>query len=563
MDAARTSLPVPDPALRDSRIGLGLRLAIALAASAATGILVDRLLGDAVPSIAARALLSAIAAASLVGLALLRLVVAPLVRSREELHERYRTALADSLRDPLTRLGNHRAFQEELDRQVEAAQRYDVPLALVIIDLDEFKTINDRQGHAIGDRALAHFGQLMATHVRRADRPFRIGGDEFAILLPHTDAEGARVVARRLLAASLQPALRGDEDPGGVSFSAGISALPDPASSRSQLYSQADSALYAAKHAGRTDILVFDPTSEPVALGASSAAAVAEVIARGQLRPVYQPIVHLATRTTLGVEGLIRPVPPAPFADPAELFAAAAASGHLVALDLTCVEMIIAGAANLPDGQFLSVNLSPATIEAPEFSTASLLSILARHHFAPDRLVLELTEHQPLTDVGRVRAKLDACRAAGISLAADDVGSGNAGLRLLSELSFDVVKVDLSLVRRSASSAPSSAGSSAVIESVVSFAARTGALVIGEGVEQPEQVEQLTALGVTTGQGYLLGRPGSLAAEPEAPEHLVGASTAAAASQPSATAPRAGWVPDEDDPGTMAAWRASIGLPAG
>ena len=136
--------------------------------------------------------------------------------------------MADALADPLTGLGNHRAFQEELDRQVDAAQRYGAPVSLVLVDLDDFKSINDTKGHAFGDQALTHFGALVKRGLRKVDRSFRVGGDEFAILLPQTDAEAAKIVIRRLLANALQPALRGHVDPGSLSFSAGIAALPDP-----------------------------------------------------------------------------------------------------------------------------------------------------------------------------------------------------------------------------------------------------------------------------------------------------------------------------------------------
>jgi EAL domain-containing protein (putative c-di-GMP-specific phosphodiesterase class I) len=274
--------------------------------------------------------------------------------------------------------------------------------------------------------------------------------------------------------------------------------------------------------------------------------AVSEVIARGWLRPVYQPIMQLKTRRILGVEGLIRPVPPAPFDNPGSLFSAAASSGHLVALDLTCLETIVAGATELTPDAFLSVNLSPATVEAPEFSTAALLSVLARYNFPPERLLLELTEQQPVTDLERIRLKLDTCRGAGIRLAADDVGAGYAGLRLLAELTFDVIKVDLTLVQRSASSA----SSTAVIESVVALAGRTGAMLVAEGVEHPEQLVQLEQLGITVGQGFLLGRPGSLPGA-EAP------TTDVAAPMPVLAA--AG--EDSSSNASMSAWRQSIGLP--
>ncbi|MGH2402198.1 MAG: EAL domain-containing protein [Candidatus Limnocylindria bacterium] len=479
--------------------------------------------------------LSAVAVASAAAIAVaavaLTRTIAPLVATQADLQVRYRAALEDALRDPLTGLGNHRAFHEELDRQVSASRRYEVPLALLLIDLDEFKSVNDGRGHAGGDRVLRSFGQLLNLSLRRADRAFRVGGDEFAVLLPHTDLAGARIVARRLLGQALQPTLRVEGfDP--ISFSGGMSAVPELALAPAQLYSQADAALYAAKRGGRADVVSFAPTMavQHDESGISSAA-VAEVIAHGRLKAVYQPIVSLANGAILGVEGLIRPVPPAPFTNPLDLFAAAEASGRLTALDLACIETIVAGARTLPADQFLSLNLSPPTLEAPEFSSGVLLAILARYGFAPDRLVVELTERQQLTDPERVRARLELCRKAGIRFAADDIGAGNAGLRLLAEIRFDVLKVDLSLVQRSSSDGQSSA----VLGSVVELATRTGALVIAEGIEHGGQLAQLGALGIEAGQGYHLGRPAPLDTSGKTPEPVADG---------------------------VAAWRQSIGLRA-
>ncbi len=511
------------------------RLGVALVAGVLMGLVAYAFLAMVLPDMALRVICSTFVAMGMAGSILHLMVVRPLVEDRAELHGRYEAALADALTDPLTGLGNHRAFQEELERQVEQAYRYGVPVSLMLIDIDEFKAINDERGHAAGDRALSDFGRLLLSALRRVDRPFRIGGDEFAILLPHTDADGAWVVGRRLLATALQPPLR-DQAGATLSFSAGVSAVPGLATTREQLYSQADAALYAAKRAGRTDVVLFDERAPVAAPAGGTGAAIAEVIARGQLRGVYQPIVSLASMKVLGHEGLIRPVEPAPFADPVSLFAAAASSGHLAALDMTCIDTLVAGAAGLPPDQFLSVNISPRTIEAPEFSSASLLGILARHGFRPDRLVLEVTEHEALSDVERVRTKLEPCRRAGIRLAADDLGAGNAGLRLLAELRFDILKVDLSLVQRAAPDAPSAA----VVGSVVAFAGRTGALVIGEGIEQAEEVAQLAALDVGAGQGYFFGRPAPLPQRTTAP-------------------PPIERVPEVAAP--MAAWRQSIGLP--
>jgi diguanylate cyclase (GGDEF)-like protein len=484
---------------------MAVRMLIPLIAGAAASIAAETLLSPSVPNSLLRAVLAIGIGTGLSAVSLATMLILPLTRSRADLQVRYQEAVADALRDPLTGLGNHRAFQEELDTQIENATRYDVPVALVLIDLDEFKQINDTAGHAVGDQTLAAFGRLVGSVLRKVDRPFRIGGDEFAILLPHTDADAAHIVARRLLVSSLQPNVR-DPKVKPLSFSAGISSLPSPATTRTQLYTQADTALHAAKHGGRTEVLVFDPEAQIAASAASTSAAIAEVIEQNLLRPVFQPIVNLATGGTLGYEGLIRPVPPAPYADPASLFAAAEASGHVVPLDLACVEVIVAAAAKLPRELFLSVNMSPRTVEAPEFSAPAMLNILARYDFPPERLIIELTEHQPIADLERVRHKLDACRSAGMRMAADDLGAGNSGLKLLSDLHFDVVKVDLGLIQRSSTSGPSSA----VVESIVAFASRTGALVIGEGVEHEEQVAQLTELGVTAAQGYLFSRPGPL-----------------------------------------------------
>jgi len=507
------------------------RTLVALLVSIGAGIGVDRI-ADAVLADGLVAFGVALLTACGVGAALMRLAIAPVTRAREILESRYAEALADALGDPLTGLGNHRAFQEELERQVEHARRYSAPVALVLIDLDDFKSVNDSLGHAAGDRVLGQFGRQVLAALRKVDRSFRTGGDEFAILLPHTDADGARIVAQRMLATALSP--HGYRSEGrAISFSAGISALPALASDRTQLYAQADAALYAAKRRGRTDVAIFEPEMEDgVDDHAGAGSAIGDVLARGLLRPVYQPIVDLASGEFLGYEGLIRPVAPAPFAEPASLFAAAESGGHLTALDLACIETLVAGAERLAPDQFLSVNLSPRTLEAPEFTSAALLGILSRHGFAPERLVVELTERQAIEDVNRARIKFESLRRAGVRLAADDIGAGNSGLRLLSELRFDVLKVDLSLVRGSAPGGLSGA----VLRTVVELGASIGALVVAEGIEDEAELVQVRAAGTAAGQGYLLGRPGPIGSHLEA---VAGADEAAA----------------------MIVWRQSVGLP--
>jgi len=422
--------------------------------------------------------------------------------SRRELKQMYESARADSLHDALTGLGNHRAFQEELERQIEWYRRYRVPVALLLIDLDELKVINDSEGHAAGDDQLQAMGQLITKMVRFSDRAFRIGGDEFAILMPHTDAAGAMHMARRMIKASAKY-------PRPLPFSGGISCCPDLAKAGQDLYGQADAALYWCKRHGRGSVDVFDPQRDtPVGTRTveDRLAAVVRVIAEGHIRAVFQPIVDLHSGAILGYEGLTRPTDGAPFANPSELFEAADAVGHTVELDAACFDVVVATAAQtIPRDKLVSVNLSPRTLEAPEFSVLNLLAVLKAHGMEPGRVIVELTERETVLDIPTLRRNLEELRAAGIRIAADDVGAGNAGLRLLSQFRFDIVKLDLSLVQDGAQHD----SSHAVLRSLRDLAGRWGAFVIAEGLETREQLKMVRGLGMSAGQGYLLGRPGT------------------------------------------------------
>jgi len=434
---------------------------------------------------------------------------AALDASRDRLRELYAVEREASLRDHLTGLGNHRAFQEELGRQFDQTGRYHVPMAVVLLDLDEFKQVNDTLGHAVGDDLLAEVGRVIRSTIRAADRAFRTGGDEFAIVLPHTDAQGGMDLANRLLRRLL------DDRPTGryrrpISFSAGVAAAPEHASNRMQLLGRADAALYRSKRHGRTMVTLFDAAVDRPALDeherATLSAKVARVASARALTAVYQPIVHLETGRPIAYEGLVRPAPDSGFESPAALFTAAEVSGRIIDLDRACLDVVVAGARNAPDDVYLSLNVSPRTFEAPEFSANAFLSILHRHGVPPRRVILELTERETIEDVERLRTALDACRRAGVQIAVDDVGAGNAGIRLLSQIKFDVIKIDLSLVQAGAGREP--VGS--VLSSLVDLAHRWQALVVAEGVETPEHLRMIRSLGIEAAQGYLLGRPGPL-----------------------------------------------------
>jgi diguanylate cyclase (GGDEF)-like protein len=445
---------------------------------------------------------------------------------RAEMHQLYGQARRAALVDGLTGLGNHRAFQDELAFQLEEAQWQGVPLALLVFDVDGLKAVNDGNGHDAGDRLLAAVGQIAASIMRRGDRAFRVGGDEFAVILPNSDVEVGLQVGRRMLAAAL-----GGGDPSApvepFSLSVGVSAYPDPSTHTQELYRHADAALYWCKRHGRTAVVAFDASHHGEAATerptAELAADVATVLAKRALRPVYQPIFSMETGRPVGFEGLVRPTDGAPFGDAGSLFAAAEAANQTVELDLLCLEIVAAGAADLPEHTYLSVNLSPRTLGSSLFRASDVKGIFRRHSIALDRIVLELTERETVEDLDELRRNVNTLRSAGLRLAADDVGAGNAGLRLLSEMQFDVVKIDLSLVQAGAAHDPSHA----ILKALQGLAAQWNASVVAEGIETSEQLAVVRGLGISAGQGYLLGRPGKdLFADPidieglTLPDHL-------------------------------------------
>jgi EAL domain-containing protein (putative c-di-GMP-specific phosphodiesterase class I) len=196
-------------------------------------------------------------------------------------------------------------------------------------------------------------------------------------------------------------------------------------------------------------------------------------------------------------------MPGSGFVDAGELFAAAEAVGRTVELDMASLATSIASFARLALPGSLTLNLSPRTLETDDFSVHGLVQLLRRHSVDPARVVLELTEREAVEDLDRLIRAVDACRAAGMRIAADDVGAGNAGLRLLSQIRFDIVKIDLSLVQGGVVRATSQE----IVRTLKDLADRWGALVIAEGVETVEQLEFVRSLGIRAGQGYLLGRP--------------------------------------------------------
>ncbi len=285
-----------------------------------------------------------------------------------------------------------------------------------------------------------------------------------------------------------------------------------------------------ARSHGRTDIQIYDSKLHgsghemrtPEELGEL----LGRVIDEELLTPVFQPVHSLRTGAVLGFEGLVRPKAGSGFDGPGFLFAAAETADRVVELDFAAIRAIARGARNLDPSRYLAVNLSPRTLEAAAFNPHEIMAILGSAGVDPARLVVEITEREEIQDVACLRRSVDALRRWGVRVAADDVGAGNAGLRLLAQIDFDILKIDLSLVQNGTHSAPSRA----VLRALQDLAASRGATAVAEGIENRQQLAMLREQGIEVGQGYLLGRPRpSVEAVPLDMEALATSGTSAAA----------------------------------
>lgn len=396
--------------------------------------------------------------------------------------------------DNLTALGNHRAFHDEIVLALERARAESETLALALIDIDDFKVVNDRLGHARGDSVLRTLGELLANPFL-GGLAFRIGGDEFAVLFEATSAQQA---------AALVEGLRGDmlRAKMGSTVSAGI-AVWDCGFTAASLNERADAALYEAKRRGRNQVVVFDAVADVVSILTSvKVDAVRRVIENRSVSVHFQPIVDVASANVLGYEALARfpLVPEAP--SPEEFFDIAERIGRSYDLDDVCVEAIFARAAELPEATRLFVNVSPQTLDHENF-VGRLKDAARTSGIAPDRVVVELTERSMERPVNVIR-EANRLRAAGFRLALDDVGSGNAGLALLGSLSVEYIKIDRSVV----SAAVSGRVGRAVYAGILAIARENGSYVIAEGIEDDAMYRFVSVNREVRGiQGYHIGPP--------------------------------------------------------
>ena len=400
--------------------------------------------------------------------------------------------------DPLTRLANRALFRDRLGHALD--QRRDDLVAVLFVDLDDFKTVNDSLGHEAGDHLLAAVGERLRACVRLGDTVARIGGDEFAVLVEGEQAAvDAAHLGRRVLAALEVPFPIAGRN---LRVRASIGIATGTHGSGESVLQDADLAMYAAKANGKGRIEQFEHSMRTTAVDRLELGGdIHGAVGAGQMRVHLQPIVNLTTLEVEGHEALVRwQHPERGLLGPAAFLPIAEETGAIVPIGWWVLEQACSQAQTWSEG-LITVNMATLQVTDPNL-IATVAAILARTGVDPARVVLELTESM-LIDADDLVPRLEALRELGLHLAIDDFGTGYSSLSYLTRLPVDIVKIDRSFVER-LGGPPSD---EVLVRAVVHLARSLGLRSVGEGVETVAQLERLQAFGCDSAQGYLFGRP--------------------------------------------------------
>lgn len=410
--------------------------------------------------------------------------------------------------DPLSGLFNRRRFMEELRREVAHSKRTGEPGAVLVLDLDHFKDINDSLGHAAGDALLSRIAERLRNRLRATDTLARLGGDEFAVVLADCSLPDARRVAGELLdAARRHSAVRIAGRERTVSVSIGIAPFgPEADYLADELLVQADLAMYRAKENGRARIEVFgEEMRAELAARIALEGELREALERDELRVHYQPVVALADGQTQGCEALVRWAHPSRgLVAPGEFMPVAEQAGLLAAVDRFVLERACEQvAAWRGEGRDVYVSVNVSLQQLVRNDAAEIVAgVLERYRLAADALCLEIKETTLVEDRQALAATLDELRRLGVRVALDDFGDGPSSLGMLRELSLDQMKIDRSFIEGVAEHPDDRA----IVAAVLSLAGELGVEVVAEGVETERQAEELRALGCRYAQGFLYSR---------------------------------------------------------
>ena len=412
--------------------------------------------------------------------------------------------------DALTGLPNRKLFHDRASHALD--QREPSQVAVLFIDLDHFKTVNDSFGHASGDQVIVAAARRLQSCARVGDTAARVGGDEFALLVEGMTAEQLTALADRVIAALSTTPVEFSGRTLTIGASVGI-AVAGPGETTETLLRNADLAMYEAKFQGGSRHVHYEPTMHATLVERFRLEdALQSALANGAMALAYQPIVDLRNGVVAGFEALTRwsdcslgEVPPSQFIPVAERTGLIHQLGRW-AIEQACRELAQWRSARGGEA-YVSVNVSPLELDNDQFAS-SVVRILLKHGLEPSALVLEVTEGALLVEAGR--QSLGELRSHGVRVAIDDFGTGYSSLSYLRQLPVDMVKIDQTFLRPLGdnSSGP------AFLRAIIRLAETLNLATICEGIETPGQLADLQAVGCGFGQGYLLARPGPLAEIP-------------------------------------------------
>jgi diguanylate cyclase (GGDEF)-like protein len=424
-----------------------------------------------------------------------------------------------AVHDGLTGRANRALFADRVEHALARSLRTGSLIAVLFVDLDDFKTVNDRFGHQAGDQLLRAIGERLLAIVRPGDTAARLGGDEFAVLLEDVhSSEDARTVARRLIEAIRVPMRLGEVD-AIVGASIGV-ALSTAGERAPDLLRNADFAMYRAKGSGKGRFEVFEASMRAgIAERAELEQIIHGAVDRGELRVAYQPIVELATGAVVGAEALVRWHPAGrPMLMPADFINLAEENGQIVAIGRWVIEEACRlgrrWQEQLGDPKFgISVNLSARQFQHPDL-VHDVKAALAATGLTPSSLTLEITESVLMQHTSSTIDTLGELRAHGVRLAIDDFGTGYSSLSYLDRFSVDALKIDRTFIDGFGAGREGPV----LVRAIIELGQALGLEVVAEGIEREDQLGPLRALGCQFGQGYLFSRP----MDPEALSALLG-----------------------------------------